>query len=165
MIFNGTEHLFFVMIAILHIRDINVAVGGDDKGAGCNSLYLAVLAICNSVKEVEHSEDNVLIKSLNVKYNCATGNKVVCNCSYLLVRLGTNNLELNAVVTVVNLGGVSLLVVRLRSIYLCSLCLLERLEFHLVSFSLSLSEFFHKLFKHFHLSPFVFFKKFSSDSN
>ena len=71
-------------------------MGGYDKCAGCNSLDLSIETVCNTVEEIEHSEDNVLIKSLYVENNGAACDEVVCYGSYLLVGLGTDNLKLYA---------------------------------------------------------------------
>ena len=69
----------------------------DDEGAGSNSLDLTVLAVRNSVEEIEHSVYYRLVKCLYVEDYGAACDKVICNSANLLKRRGANYLKLNIV--------------------------------------------------------------------
>ena len=79
----------------LHIRDVDVTVRSDDEGSGSNLSDLTVLAVSNTVEEVEHSRDDGAVEHLDVENYGAACNEVVCYGSYLLVGFGADNLELD----------------------------------------------------------------------
>ena len=67
-----------------------------NKGALRNSLNLALCAVGNAVKEIEHTEYLCLVKCLKVQYYRAACKKIVGNAANLGIGLRTDNLKLNA---------------------------------------------------------------------